>query len=51
MTFRSTGRLPAETLVEVQPAARTLADPAPLLMLGAFLVRLALDDNDVIAGT
>jgi hypothetical protein len=50
MTFRSTGLLPAETIVEVEPAARTLVDPAPLLMLGAFLVRLALDDNDVVAG-
>ena len=50
LTFRSTGLLPAETTVSVEPAARELADPAPLLMLGAFLVRLALDDNDVIAG-
>ena len=50
LTFRSTGLLPAETIVEVEPAARTLADPSPLLLLGAFLVRLALDDNDVIAG-
>ena len=50
MTFRATGQLPAETTVAVEPAARALADPAPLLMLGAFLVRLALDDNDVVAG-
>ena len=50
MTFRSTGLLPAETIVEVEPAARTLEDPSPLLLLGAFLVRLAVDDSVVIAG-
>jgi len=49
-SFRSTGLLPAETIVEVEPAAQTLADPSPLLLLGAFLVRLAVDDSVVIAG-
>jgi hypothetical protein len=50
LTFRSTGLLPAETIVEVEPAARALVDPSPLLLLGAFLVRLAVDDSLVIAG-
>ena len=48
MTFRTTGGLQPETIMEVQPAARTLADPSPLLLLGAFLVRLAVDDSVVI---
>lgn len=50
-TFVPRGALQAETDVEVCPAARTLADPSPLLLLGAFLVRLAVDDSVVVAGT
>ncbi len=50
MTFRASGVLHNETLVEVEPAARALADASPLLLLGAFLVRLAFDDSMVIAG-
>ncbi len=50
MTFRASGLLHNETLVEVEPAARALADASPLLLLGAFLVRLAFDDSMVIAG-
>jgi hypothetical protein len=37
-------------MVEVAPAASTLGDASPLLLLGAFLVRLAVDDSVVIAG-
>ena len=50
-TFRTAGLLQNETIVDVEPAARTLTDPSPLLLLGAFLVRLAVDDSVVIAGT
>jgi len=50
MTFRASGPLHTETLVEVEPAAQALADASPLLLLGAFLVRLAVDDSVVIAG-
>ena len=50
MTFRTCGALQTETLVEVEPAAHALVDPSPLLLLGAFLVRLAVDDSVVIAG-
>lgn len=50
MTFRASEPLQHETLVEVEPAARALADASPLLLLGAFLVRLAVDDSVVIAG-
>ncbi len=49
LTFHTSG-LHTETLVEVAPAASALADPSPLLLLGAFLVRLAVDDSVVIAG-
>ena len=49
-TFSPRGALDVETEVQVCPAARTLADPSPLLLLGAFLVRLAVDDSVVIAG-
>jgi hypothetical protein len=44
------GLLLLDTDVEVCPAAASLADPSPLLLLGAFLVRLAVDDSAVIAG-
>jgi hypothetical protein len=37
-------------LVDVSPSAASIADPTPLLLLGAFLVRLAVDDSVVIAG-
>ena len=50
LTFRTSGLLHVETIVEVEPAARALADASPLLLLGAFLVRLAVDDSVVIAG-
>jgi hypothetical protein len=50
LTFRTVGPLQAETIVEVAPAARRLVDASPLLLLGAFLVRLAVDDSVVIAG-
>ena len=50
LTFHTSGLMQTETLVEVEPAARALADPSPLLLLGAFLVRLAVDDSVVIAG-
>ena len=50
LTFRTTDTLMAETVVEVGPAAVDLTDPTPLLLLGAFLVRLAVDDSVVIAG-
>jgi hypothetical protein len=50
MTFRTAGPLQNETSVEVAPEARALADAPPLLLLGAFLVRLAVDDTVVIAG-
>lgn len=50
MTFRTSDSLHADTIVEVEPAALALADPSPLLLLGAFLVRLAVDDSVVIAG-
>ena len=50
LTFMTTGLLQTETIVEVAPAARALADASPLLLLGAFLVRLAVDDSVVIAG-
>lgn len=50
LTFRSSGALQAETVVGVGPAALDLADPTPLLLLGAFLVRLAVDDSVVIGG-
>lgn len=50
LTFTTSGLLQAETFVEVAPAARALADVSPLLLLGAFLVRLAVDDGVVIAG-
>lgn len=49
LTFHTSG-LQTETLVEVAPAACALADPSPLLLLGAFMVRLAVDDSVVIAG-
>ena len=39
-----------DTLVEVCPAVRQVGDPSPLLLLGAFLVRLAVDDSVVVAG-
>ena len=39
-----------KTLVEVEAAGRALADLSPLLLLGAFLVRMAVDDRLVIAG-
>jgi len=42
--------LRGDTTIEVCPAARLLADPSPLLLLGAFLVRLAVDDSVVVAG-
>lgn len=42
--------LRGDTLVQVAPAAATLGDPSPLLLLGAFLVRLAVDDSVVVAG-
>ena len=48
--FTASGLLQAETDVEVCPGAATLEDPSPLLLLGAFLVRLAVDDTVVIAG-
>lgn len=50
LTFQTSDGLHAETLVEVGAAAHDLADPTPLLLLGAFLVRLAVDDSVVIAG-
>ena len=50
LTFQTSDALHAETLVDVGPAARELPDPTPLLLLGAFLVRLAVDDSVVIAG-
>jgi hypothetical protein len=50
LTFRTSGALQTETMVEVAPAASTLGDASPLLLLGAFLVRLAVDDSVVIAG-
>jgi hypothetical protein len=50
MTFRTTDALQAETLVESGPGVVDLVDPTPLLLLGAFLVRLAVDDSVVIAG-
>ena len=50
LTFRTRGLLGGETEVEVGETAQSLADPSPLLLLGAFLVRLAVDDAVVIAG-
>ena len=52
LTFTSTDDvdLRGDTLVEVCPAARQIGDPSPLLLLGAFLVRLAVDDSVVVAG-
>ena len=49
-TFVPRDDLQAATAIEVCPAARSLTDPSPLLLLGAFLVRLAVDDSVVIAG-
>lgn len=49
-TFRTAAALQAETLIDVEPPAAAVADPTPLLLLGAFLVRLAVDDSVVIAG-
>ena len=42
--------LRSDTLVDVCPAAHQIDDPSPLLLLGAFLVRLAVDDSVVVAG-
>lgn len=50
LTFHTSGLLETETMVEVDVTAGAFADPSPLLLLGAFLVRLAVDDSMVIAG-
>lgn len=50
MTFDVEGALHADITVTVEPSVTTLSDPTPLLLLGAFLVRLAVDDALVIAG-
>ncbi len=49
-TFEPAGDMHAETSIRVSPAARDLPDPSPLLLLGAFLVRMSVDDSAVIAG-
>ena len=50
LTFTAHGDLQVETAVEVSPAGRELAEASPLLLLGAFLVRLTVDDSVVIGG-
>lgn len=51
LTFTPKAALHAETDIDVGPAASTLPDPTPLLLLGAFLVRLAVDDSLVLTGS
>ncbi len=51
LTFVAEGDLHPETSIHVSAAARDLEDPTPLLLLGAYLVRLTVDDGAVIAGT
>ncbi|HTV03679.1 MAG TPA: hypothetical protein VMF13_24210 [Luteitalea sp.] len=48
--FAAAGDLQLDTDVTICPAGLLLPDPSPLLLLGAFLVRLAVDDHVVIAG-
>ncbi|WP_239490057.1 hypothetical protein [Luteitalea sp. TBR-22] len=50
LTFAIAGPLQSDITIDVAPSGATLADPTPLLLLGAFLVRLAVDDSVVIAG-
>lgn len=52
MTFMPSGAadIRGDTLVDICPATRQVADPSPLLLLGAFLARLAVDDSVVVAG-
>lgn len=52
LTFASAADtdLRGDTVIEVAPAAGQLDDPSLLLLLGAFLVRLAVDDSVVVAG-
>lgn len=50
MTFGVEGEMDDRTAVEVMPEGRRQPDPTPLLLLGAFLVRLAVDDSVVLAG-
>lgn len=52
LTFTSAAEadLRGDTSIEVAPAAAEIDDLSPLLLLGAFLVRLAVDDSVVVAG-
>lgn len=50
LTFTADALLDGDVLVDVSPSVAAIADPTPLLLLGAFLVRLAVDDSVVIAG-
>lgn len=50
MTFTIDARVQGDIRIDVAPEAAGLPDPTPLLLLGAFLVRLAVDDRVVIAG-